>query len=134
MLAGRYQILEPIASGGMAEVFKAKLKGPQGFEKIVAVKRILAAFSSDKEFREMFIDEAKISTILTHTNIVQVHELGEEEGSLYIVMEFVDGGDLKTFIARKGPAGLRIHLSPTSEGRRHKRFIMPIRRELSIRT
>jgi len=106
MLAGRYQILEPIAVGGMAEVFKAKLKGPQGFEKIVAVKRILSAFSSDKEFRDMFIDEAKIATILTHTNIIQVHELGEEEGSLYIVMEFVDGVDLKTFMGRAGSAGL----------------------------
>jgi len=106
MLAGRYQILEPIAAGGMAEVFKAKLKGPQGFEKIVAVKRILSAFSSDNEFRDMFIDEAKIATILTHTNIVQVHELGEEGGSLYIVMEFVDGGDLKTFMGRAGSAGL----------------------------
>jgi len=106
MFAGRYQILEPIAVGGMAEVFKAKLKGPQGFEKIVAVKRILSAFSSDKEFRDMFIDEAKIATILTHTNIIQVHELGEEEGSLYIVMEFVDGVDLKTFMGRAGSAGL----------------------------
>lgn len=107
-VAGRYQILELIARGGMAEVFKARLVGPRGFEKIVALKRILPGLSSDREFLTMFVDEAKITTGLTHPNIVQVYELGEDDGSLYIVMEYVDGRNLRSLMDSAGPGGLPV--------------------------
>ena len=75
---GKYVLLDRINVGGMAEVFKAKAFGVEGFEKIVAIKRILPTMSEDDEFIKMFVDEARITVQLHHENIVQVHELGRE--------------------------------------------------------
>ena len=69
---GRYELLERISVGGMAEVFKGRVSGAAGFEKIVAIKRILPNLSDDQEFISMFVDEAKISANLNHSNIGQV--------------------------------------------------------------
>ncbi|HEY1551583.1 MAG TPA: hypothetical protein VGG28_27335, partial [Kofleriaceae bacterium] len=75
---GKYLILDRLAVGGMAELFKAKLEGNLGFEKLVAIKKILPHLATDKSFVEMFIDEARITASLDHRHIVQVFELGND--------------------------------------------------------
>lgn len=90
----RYELIERIAVGGMAEVFRAKRYGSHGFQKIVAIKRILPTLAADPEFEHRFIAEAKIAVTLSHANIVQVLDFSRFGESLYIVMEFIDGMDL----------------------------------------
>lgn len=97
---GRYLLVERIATGGMAEIFKAKLLGVMGFEKTVVIKRILPFWSERRDFVAMLVDEAKILVHLNHPNIVQVFELGCEEGTYYIAMEYVEGVDLRQMIKR----------------------------------
>lgn len=97
---GKYYLLELINVGGMAEVFKAKMFGVEGFEKIVAIKKILPEVAEDGEFIKMFIDEAKIAVRLQHPNIVQILELGKIEDTYFIAMELVNGKDLKTIRKR----------------------------------
>lgn len=97
---GRYVLLERVAVGGMAEVFRAKRKGVEGFEKVVAVKRILPHLSNNKDFVEMFVDEAKMVASLSHPNIAQIFDLGKIDDSYYIAMEFVEGRDLRTILSR----------------------------------
>lgn len=92
---GRHLLLERVNVGGMAEIFKAKAFGVEGFERIVAVKRILPALAQDEEFVTMFVDEARIAAHLTHQNIVQIYELGKEAGTFFISMEYVAGKDLR---------------------------------------
>jgi serine/threonine-protein kinase len=88
---GPYELVERIATGGMAEVYLARRAGPHGFQKIVAVKRILPQLASDHEFVSMFVDEARVCARLSHPNIVQVFDFGEEGGELFMAMEYVDG-------------------------------------------
>ena len=107
---GPYQLLDRVAIGGMAEVFKAKRAGVEGFEKIVALKRILPHLSENKEFVDMFVDEAKMVAGLTHPNIVQIFDLGRIEKSYYIAMEYVHGHDLRTILKRAREKGLRMPL------------------------
>lgn len=95
---GDYILEEKIATGGMAELFKAKRKGVEGFEKTVAVKRILPSVAEDREFIDMLIDEAKIASQLSHPNIVQIFDLGKKEDSYFIAMEYVHGKDLRTIL------------------------------------
>lgn len=91
---GKYLLLDRISVGGMAEVFKAKSFGVQGFEKVIAIKRILPSMGKDEDFIKMFIDEAKIAGQLAHANIGQIHELGQIEGAHFIAMEYIWGRDL----------------------------------------
>ncbi|MBA3451926.1 MAG: serine/threonine protein kinase [Deltaproteobacteria bacterium] len=91
---GRYQIIDRLAVGGMAELFKATLMGDHGFEKLVAIKKILPHLAVDQSFVEMFIDEARITAQLDHSHIVQVYELGTDADTPYIAMQFVDGLDV----------------------------------------
>ena len=91
---GKYLLLERLSVGGMAEVFKAKAFGVEGFEKILAIKRILPNMVDDSDFIEMFIDEAKIAGQLNHANICQIFELGRYEKAHYIAMEYISGKDL----------------------------------------
>jgi len=84
----------------MAELFKAKAHGVEGFEKILVIKRILPELSENPRFVDMFINEAKIAVTLSHANIVQVFDLGKTEGSYYIAMEYVAGMDLATLLSR----------------------------------
>ena len=88
---GPYELLERLATGGMAEVYLARRAGPHGFAKLVAVKRILPQLASDSDFVAMFVDEARVTARLAHPNIVQVFDFGEQEGELYMAMEYVDG-------------------------------------------
>lgn len=97
---GNYQLLEKIATGGMAEVYRARAHGAMGFEKIVVIKRILDTLARDDEFRELFKVEARIAAMLAHVNIVQVFELGQEGEHLYIAMEYVHGLDLARLVSR----------------------------------
>lgn len=97
---GKYHLLERVNVGGMAEVYKAKMVGVEGFEKLLAIKRILPAIAADKDFIKMFIDEAKITVQLAHANIAQTFELGRLNETYYIAMEFVPGRDLRAMFER----------------------------------
>ncbi len=103
---GNYYLLEKIAVGGMAELFKAQQRGVQGFQKIVAIKRILPHFSDNEDFVTMFIDEAKLAAQLTHPNIAQIFDLGKAGSSYYIAMEYVNGRDLRTLLKRVREYGM----------------------------
>jgi serine/threonine protein kinase len=92
---GKYYLLERINVGGMAEVFKAKVMGVEGFERIVALKRILPHIAEDEEFITMFIDEAKIAVQLQHANIAQIFDLGKVDEAYFIALEYVHGRDLR---------------------------------------
>ena len=104
----------------MAEVFVAKRTGPHGFEKRVALKRILPQFAVDTDFVHMFIDEARLAARLDHANIVQVFDFGQHDGSFYIAMELVDGSNvnqlLRAVAARDESVPLDIALHIACEG------------------
>ncbi len=97
---GQYVLLDRIATGGMAEVWKARMRGVEGFQKTVAIKKILPHLSDNQDFIEMFIDEAKLAAQLSHNNIIHIYDLGKIQSSYYIAMEYVDGADLKTILGR----------------------------------
>ena len=88
---GRYELVARLATGGMGEIFLARLEGAAGFEKLFVIKRILPHLADDVRFRAMLIAEARIASVMTHANLCQVYELGETEGQLYIVMEYLEG-------------------------------------------
>jgi len=93
---GQYEILERIAAGGMAELYKAKRTGVEGFQKIVAIKKILPHLADDEGFVTMFADEAKLAAQLNHPNIIHIYDLGKiQAGGYFIAMEYVDGRDLR---------------------------------------
>ena len=91
LMLGPYELMQRIATGGMAEVYLARRAGPHGFQKVVAVKRILPQLAEDADFVAMFVDEARVCARLAHPNIVQVFDFGEHDGELYMAMEYVDG-------------------------------------------
>ncbi len=97
---GRYILVDKIASGGMADVYRAKVVGIRGFSKTVAIKRIHPHLLERKRFLRMFIDEAKIASRLVHPNVVQIYDLGEADGLPYIAMEYVPGRDLFRVLQR----------------------------------
>ncbi len=101
---GEYFLLEKIASGGMADIYKAVKIGARGFRKYTAVKKILPHISEDKSIRDMFVKEAHVLSSINHPNIVQIHDLGEEKGQFFIVMDFIKGKDLKTLLQKHHPA------------------------------
>ncbi|HJK92685.1 MAG TPA: serine/threonine-protein kinase, partial [Polyangiaceae bacterium LLY-WYZ-15_(1-7)] len=111
---GKYLLLERIAVGGMAEVFLSKSFGIEGFEKVIAIKRILPTMAEDDDFIEMFIDEAKIAGHLNHANIVPIYELGKIGESHYIAMEYVWGKDLLQIMNRF--RRMRKRMPPTMVG------------------
>lgn len=93
-----YEILETIDEGGMGTIFKALMKGANGFEKIVAIKTLLDCYSKDKRFITRFIDEAKLVANLVHENIVQIYQLDKYMDEYYFVLEYVDGINLHDFV------------------------------------
>ncbi|HLK91710.1 MAG TPA: protein kinase [Polyangia bacterium] len=106
MKFGQYELLELIAVGGMAEVFKGRVVAAEGFEKLVAIKRILPDLAEDERFVKMLLTEARIHSALSHRNIVQIHDLGiSEDGQYFIVLEFVDGYDLRMITEQLGAMG-----------------------------
>ncbi|MCS6915679.1 MAG: protein kinase [Myxococcales bacterium] len=107
---GRYQIVERLARGGMAEIFRAKMVGEHGFEKNVVVKRVLPHLASDPEFVDMLIDEARLSARLIHPKIVQVFEFGQDGGQYFIAMEYVDGLDCLALLRACAQRRMRLPL------------------------
>ncbi|HZU82112.1 MAG TPA: serine/threonine-protein kinase [Polyangiaceae bacterium] len=113
----RYRVVEKLESGGMAEVFRAESEGLQGFRKQVAIKRVLPHLSSKKKFISMFLDEARLSAQLSHSNCVQVFDIGVGDSAYFIVMEFVDGANLKSIVdhlkknGREFPVEAAVYLS-----------------------
>jgi serine/threonine-protein kinase len=103
----RYRILDKIDAGGMAEIYKAKAITVDGFEKLVAIKRILPSLCSQPKFVNMFLDEARLSMHLNHANIVQVFDVGRAQGTYFIVMELVEGHNLRRLFQRLTEVGLR---------------------------
>lgn len=104
----RYRVKERLASGGMAEVFIAESAGIEGFKKQVAIKRVLPHLSEKKRFIAMFLDEARLSAHLTHSNVAQVFDIGVGDTAYFIVMEYVDGADLKQVIESLRQSGKRM--------------------------
>ena len=94
--------------GGMAEIFRAKTVGAEGFEKDVVIKRILPHYSEEEAFRTMFIDEARMSAGLNHPNIVQIFDFDKEGETLFIAMEYVEGRDLKRVMEASKKAGMQL--------------------------
>ncbi len=105
---GDYYLVEKIGHGGMAELFKAKKKGEKGFQKILAIKRILPHLSDNKELVTMFIDEAKLAAQLSHQNIATIFDFGKIDNSYYIAMEYVDGFDLKKILSKAKELNVKI--------------------------
>src|SRR5262245_32550917 len=105
---GRYQLLERLAIGGMAEVFRAKISSSHGFEKVLVIKRILPHLAADPSFVAMFIDEAKLTAQLTHPKIVQILDFGDVAGQYFIALEFVDGFDALALL--RTCAQKRVHI------------------------
>ncbi len=97
---GKYLLLDRVNIGGMAEVWRAKTFGAGGFERLVAIKRILPNIAEDEEFISMFIDEAKITVQLNHANIAQIYELSHISNSYFIAMEYVSGKDMRAVFDR----------------------------------
>ncbi len=128
---GQYTLLERIAVGGMAEVWKARMRGLEGFQKTVAIKKILAHMTHNSEFVSMFIDEAKLAAQLSHPNIIHIYDLGKIANDYFIAMEYVEGRDLRTIgnLARQKrlpiPVGLSLliahHLAGALDHAHHKR-------------
>lgn len=128
---GQYTLLERIAVGGMAEVWKARMRGLEGFQKTVAIKKILAHMTHNSEFVSMFIDEAKLAAQLSHPNIIHIYDLGKIANDYFIAMEYVEGRDLRTIgnLARQKrlpiPFGLSLliahHLAGALDHAHHKR-------------
>ncbi len=112
---GKYQILDRIAYGGMAELFRACSQGDQGFQKLVAVKKMHAHFTVDPEVVAAFIAEAKLAAFLQHPNIVQIYDFGCMQDTYFIVMEYLQGKDLRTLTTAlaeaRRPLGLENSLS-----------------------
>jgi serine/threonine protein kinase len=109
----RYRITERIAAGGMAEVFKGVAESLQGFRKNIAIKRVLPALTKNKKFVAMFLDEARLSLHLQHANIVQVFDIGHADETYFIVMEYVDGVDLKQMLEWRRRIGKRLTIGQT---------------------
>ncbi len=110
---GRYTLLKKLATGGMAEVFLARQKGLEGFEKLCVIKRILPHLADDQEFVTMFLNEARIAARFGHPNIAQIFDLGMEEGTYFIAMEYIHGEDLGRIMRQAWSAGTWLPLPIT---------------------
>jgi serine/threonine-protein kinase len=105
---GHYELLHPLGAGGMAEVFKARTLGPAGFERDVVIKRILPAYGRDEDFVRMFVDEARILGLIHHPNVVQAFEFGEDDGTLFLALEYVNGPSLSRILRALRAANRRM--------------------------
>ena len=107
---GRYEIVKPLARGGMAELLLARVTGMQAFERHVAIKRIRPELATDQKFVRMFLDEARVAAVLHHQHIVQIFDVGEQDGAYFFAMEYVHGEDLRTIIQQAHDRGQAIPL------------------------
>lgn len=104
-MLGRYELLAPIARGGMGQVWAGRLRGARGFNKLVAIKTLLPLPDPEGRLEAMLFEEARIASLIHHANVVQTLELGEHEGELYLVMEWVDGESLDYIMHRAEARG-----------------------------
>jgi serine/threonine-protein kinase len=111
MVEHKYRILRRLEAGGMAEVYVGEAEGVQGFKKQVAIKRVLPHLAKNESFIQMFLDEARLSAKLTHANIVQVFDISAREDTYFLIMEFVDGANLKKIMESLHQRGQRMRLS-----------------------
>ena len=95
-MLGKFEVLRKLATGGMAEIYLARVRGQAGFEKLVVIKRILPTVASDPRLIQMFLDEARLVATFQHPNIADVHEVGEEHGAPFFAMEYVHGQDARS--------------------------------------
>lgn len=109
---GPYRLTRLIATGGMAEVYEAHRVGPRGFDKRVAVKRILPQLATEPELVAMFCDEARVQASLSHPNLVAVLDFGEADGELFLALEYIDGLSVATFIEGVRARRMRVDLAP----------------------
>jgi TonB family protein len=107
---GQYALLEKIAVGGMAEVWKARMRGVEGFQKTVAIKKILPHLTDSSSFISMFVDEAKLAAQLSHPNITHIYDLGKIDVDYYIAMEYVEGRNLRAILNTARRRGVRVPL------------------------
>lgn len=107
----RYQIVKKIDAGGMAEIFLAKAMSIQGMEKLVAIKRVLPSLTKNEKFISMFLDEARLSITLNHANIVQVFDVNQSSGTYFIVMEYVEGFNVRRIFQKASEVGYRMPLA-----------------------
>ncbi|MGK3993873.1 serine/threonine-protein kinase [Sorangium sp. So ce1024] len=107
---GQYELLLPIAQGGMATVWAARRKGLRGFQKTVAIKTMLPSLSDDAQFETMFLEEARLASGIHHPNVAEILDLGEQDDTLYIVMEWVDGEALSVIARAANKSGVAIPL------------------------
>jgi serine/threonine protein kinase len=105
---GKYLLLKKLESGGMGEIFLAKSKGAGGFEKLVVIKRILTQHVDSQEYLDMFLSEARLAAKFSHSNIVQVNDMGEQDGAFYHAMEYIHGKMLRDLIDRAKQLGATI--------------------------
>jgi serine/threonine-protein kinase len=105
---GKYQLLKRLAMGGMAQIYLARQKGPEGSEQLVVVKRILPHLAENVEFIRMFLDEAKIAARLAHPNIVAIYDLGAQDDSFFLAMEYIHGEDVRRMWKRAVTMGLEL--------------------------
>ncbi|HEY0464625.1 MAG TPA: serine/threonine-protein kinase [Polyangiaceae bacterium] len=115
---GRYELLLPIAKGGMASVWAARLRGTRGFQKMVAIKTMLPGLVDDLHFERMFLDEASLASQVRHPHVIEILDLGEVDRILYLVMEWVDGEPLNIimkYAATRGGIPLAIAVSITAQ-------------------
>jgi eukaryotic-like serine/threonine-protein kinase len=103
---GKYSLLNRIAVGGMAEVFLARQEGLEGFEKTICIKRIRPHLTTQPNFVQMFLNEAKLAAQLNHPNIVQIYDLGRVNDSYFIAMEYISGRDMSRIIPKAEKAGI----------------------------
>jgi serine/threonine protein kinase len=107
---GKYEVIKRIAVGGMAEIFLAKVEGLPGFQKVVAIKRILPQLANKRDFVEMFLDEARIAATLQHPNLVQVYDVGVADGNYFMAMEYLHGQDVRSIMKAVLSRGQRLPL------------------------
>jgi serine/threonine-protein kinase len=111
---GRYELLAQVARGGMGQVWVARLRGARGFHKLVAIKTLLPELRNDQRIEQMLLEEARIASLIQHSNVVQTTELGEHRGYLYLVMEWIDGESLGFVLKRaeeRGPIPLPVSVN-----------------------
>jgi serine/threonine-protein kinase len=107
-IAGKYELIAPAGTGGMANVWRGRTHGAAGFTRKVAIKRVLPSLQSDAQFTAMFVEEARVVSELQHPNIVQVHDFDHDsDGRYFLVMEWIEGIDLEAWLRAYGLAQLR---------------------------
>src|ERR1700753_2228296 len=110
---GKYEVLRPLATGGMADLFLARARGMHGFELLAVVKRIRPHLAANPEFVRMFLDEARLAAQLRHPNVVSVYDAGQERGEYFFVMEYVHGRDVRAIIDAARVRGRELTLDET---------------------